>query len=99
MGPRPNGVGKALSGSPNPSLHDLRIHCPPSTRRFHTLRFRTVNQDPHSSSASATSGKFRVGIVGVSGYGGGEVLRLCATHPAFDLVYVAGEGSAGQNLG
>ncbi len=40
----------------------------------------------------------RVGIVGVSGYGGGEVLRLCATHPAFELVYVAGESSAGQKL-
>ena len=40
----------------------------------------------------------RVGIVGVSGYGGGEVLRLCATHPTFKLVYVAGEGSAGQKL-
>ncbi len=40
----------------------------------------------------------RVGIVGVSGYGGGEVLRLCATHPTFELVYVAGEGSAGQRL-
>ena len=40
----------------------------------------------------------RVGIVGVSGYGGGEVLRLCATHPDFELAYVAGEGSAGQKL-
>jgi N-acetyl-gamma-glutamyl-phosphate reductase len=40
----------------------------------------------------------RVGIVGVSGYGGGEVLRLCATHPLFNLVYVGGEGSAGQRL-
>jgi N-acetyl-gamma-glutamyl-phosphate reductase len=40
----------------------------------------------------------RVGIVGVSGYGGGEALRLSATHPAFELVYVAGEGSAGQKL-
>jgi N-acetyl-gamma-glutamyl-phosphate reductase len=40
----------------------------------------------------------RVGIVGVSGYGGGEVLRLCATHPSFEVVYVAGEGSAGQRL-
>jgi N-acetyl-gamma-glutamyl-phosphate reductase len=39
-----------------------------------------------------------VGIVGVSGYGGGEVLRLCATHPHFKLVYVAGESSAGQKL-
>ena len=42
--------------------------------------------------------KFKIGIVGVSGYGGGEVLRLCATHPSFEIVYVAGEGSAGQKL-
>ena len=40
----------------------------------------------------------RVGIVGISGYGGGEALRLCATHPTFELLYVAGEGSAGQKL-
>src|SRR5256885_16531150 len=40
----------------------------------------------------------RVGIVGVSGYGGGETLRLCAGHPAFEVVYVAGESSAGQKL-
>ena len=40
-----------------------------------------------------------VGIVGVSGFGGGEALRLCARHPAFELVYVAGESSAGQKLG
>jgi N-acetyl-gamma-glutamyl-phosphate reductase len=40
----------------------------------------------------------RVGIVGVSGYGGGEALRLCATHPSFKVVYVAGESSAGSPL-
>ena len=40
----------------------------------------------------------RIGIVGVSGYGGGEALRLCANHPSFEVVYVAGEGSAGQKL-
>jgi N-acetyl-gamma-glutamyl-phosphate reductase len=40
----------------------------------------------------------RVGIVGVSGYGGGEALRLCATHPGFEVVYVAGESSAGSPL-
>lgn len=42
---------------------------------------------------------FRVGIVGISGYGGGEVLRFCAGHPAFQVVYAAGESSAGQKLG
>jgi N-acetyl-gamma-glutamyl-phosphate reductase len=40
----------------------------------------------------------RIGIVGVSGYGGGEVLRLAASHPQFEVVYVAGEGSAGSKL-
>src|SRR5205807_1263881 len=40
----------------------------------------------------------RIGIVGVSGYGGGEALRLCASHPNFDVVYVAGESSAGSKL-
>ena len=41
----------------------------------------------------------RVGVVGVSGYGGGEILRLCARHPGVEVVYAAGESSAGQRLG
>jgi N-acetyl-gamma-glutamyl-phosphate reductase len=40
----------------------------------------------------------RIGIVGVSGYGGSELLRLCAGHPAFEIAYVGGESSAGQAL-
>lgn len=40
----------------------------------------------------------RVGIVGVSGYGGGEALRLLAQHPSFEVAYVAGESSAGARL-
>ncbi|MCA0938832.1 N-acetyl-gamma-glutamyl-phosphate reductase [Salipiger pacificus] len=40
----------------------------------------------------------RTGIVGISGFGGGEALRLIASHPSFDLVYAAGEGSAGSRL-
>lgn len=40
----------------------------------------------------------RVGIVGVSGYGGGELLRLCAGHPSFEVVYAAGSSSVGQRL-
>ena len=40
----------------------------------------------------------RVGIVGVSGYGGGEALRLCAGHPSLEVAYVAGESSAGAKL-
>jgi len=40
----------------------------------------------------------RIGIVGVSGYGGSELLRLCAGHPAFEIAYVGGESTAGQGL-
>ena len=40
----------------------------------------------------------RVGIVGISGYGGGETMRLVAGHPSFELAYAAGEGSAGSRL-
>ena len=40
----------------------------------------------------------RIGIVGVSGYGGSELLRLCAGHPSFEIAYVGGESTAGQAL-
>lgn len=40
----------------------------------------------------------RVGIAGISGFGGGEAMRLVANHPSFELVYAAGEGSAGSRL-
>ena len=40
----------------------------------------------------------QVGIVGVSGYGGSELLRLCAAHPSFKIVYVGGESTAGQSI-
>lgn len=40
----------------------------------------------------------RIGIIGVSGYGGSELLRLCAAHPSFEIAYVGGESSAGQSL-
>lgn len=49
--------------------------------------------------ARAPSARPRVGISGVSGYGGGEILRLLARHPRVEVVYVAGESSAGQRLG
>jgi N-acetyl-gamma-glutamyl-phosphate reductase len=45
------------------------------------------------------SSRKRVGVVGVSGYGGGEILRLCAQHTGVTVVYAAGASSAGQRLG
>lgn len=37
----------------------------------------------------------QVGIIGASGYTGAELLRLCAQHPEFDVVYATGESQAG----
>ena len=40
----------------------------------------------------------KIGIVGVSGYGGSELLRLCVGHPSFEIAYVGGDSTAGQSL-
>jgi N-acetyl-gamma-glutamyl-phosphate reductase len=41
----------------------------------------------------------QVGIVGVSGYGGSELLRICSAHPAFKVAHVGADRSAGRRLG
>ncbi|MBW4676117.1 MAG: N-acetyl-gamma-glutamyl-phosphate reductase [Desmonostoc geniculatum HA4340-LM1] len=46
--------------------------------------------------------KFRrvpVGIVGASGYGGVQLVRLLMDHPEVELVYLGGENSIGKSLG
>lgn len=40
--------------------------------------------------------KVAVGIVGASGYGGVQLVRLLLDHPQLELVYLGGEGSAGR---
>ncbi|HYW21145.1 MAG TPA: N-acetyl-gamma-glutamyl-phosphate reductase [Nodularia sp. (in: cyanobacteria)] len=47
-------------------------------------------------------GDFRrvpVGIVGASGYGGVQLVRLLMEHPGLELVYLGGESSAGKSFG
>ena len=40
----------------------------------------------------------RVGVVGASGYAGGELLRLLASHPSFDPSYIAAGTNAGEEI-
>lgn len=40
-----------------------------------------------------------VGVIGASGYAGGEVVRLIDDHPAMSLAVIAGHSSAGKTLG
>jgi len=49
-----------------------------------------VQQDPSRAR--------RVGIIGASGFTGAELLRLCAQHPAFDLVVATGDTQAGTRV-
>lgn len=42
---------------------------------------------------------YTVAVVGASGYAGGEMLRILAAHPAFEVTTVTGESSAGDKLG
>jgi N-acetyl-gamma-glutamyl-phosphate reductase len=42
------------------------------------------------------SGRIPVGIVGASGYGGVQLVRLLQDHPKLELVYVGGDSSAGK---
>lgn len=37
-----------------------------------------------------------IGIIGASGYTGAELLRLCAQHPSFNVVYATGDTQAGS---
>lgn len=45
------------------------------------------------------SEKTSVGIVGASGYGGVQLVRLLVEHPQVDIVYLGGDSSAGKEYG
>ncbi len=53
-------------------------------------------QDQHEQDQNVS---WRVGIIGVTGYTGAELLRLVHAHPEFELVYVAARETAGDRLG
>jgi N-acetyl-gamma-glutamyl-phosphate reductase len=43
-------------------------------------------------------GRVSVGIVGASGYGGVQLVRLLMDHPGVEVVYLGGESSAGKSF-
>ncbi|PHV62609.1 N-acetyl-gamma-glutamyl-phosphate reductase [Cyanobacterium aponinum AL20118] len=47
----------------------------------------------------SNSGKVSVGIVGASGYGGVQLVRLLLDHPEVEVVYLGGDSSAGKDYG
>ncbi|QZZ22988.1 N-acetyl-gamma-glutamyl-phosphate reductase [Leptothermofonsia sichuanensis E412] len=45
------------------------------------------------------TGRIPVGIIGASGYGGVQLVRLLMDHPRLELAYLGGESSVGQPFG
>ncbi|MBD2580266.1 N-acetyl-gamma-glutamyl-phosphate reductase [Oscillatoria sp. FACHB-1406] len=43
--------------------------------------------------------RVKVGIIGASGYGGVQLVRLLLDHPYVELVYIGGDSSAGKSFG
>jgi N-acetyl-gamma-glutamyl-phosphate reductase len=41
----------------------------------------------------------QVGIIGASGFAGAELMRLCAGHPEFEVVFASGDSQAGTPVG
>ncbi len=65
-----------------------------------------VIMSPHGSdipcfwlSIMGDAGAISVGIVGASGYGGVQLVRLILEHPQLKLTYLGGDSSAGKLLG
>ncbi|HEY9880843.1 MAG TPA: N-acetyl-gamma-glutamyl-phosphate reductase, partial [Leptolyngbyaceae cyanobacterium] len=44
------------------------------------------------------SNKVSVGIIGASGYGGVQLVRLLSEHPAAEITYLGGDSSAGKRF-
>src|SRR5215813_2423687 len=42
--------------------------------------------------------KIKVSVIGASGYGGAEAVRLLSTHPNVDIVHVTAESQQGQTM-
>jgi N-acetyl-gamma-glutamyl-phosphate reductase len=43
--------------------------------------------------------RISIGIVGASGYGGVQLVRLLQDHPAVEIAYLGGNSSAGKTMG
>ncbi|HEX5588683.1 MAG TPA: N-acetyl-gamma-glutamyl-phosphate reductase [Candidatus Limnocylindrales bacterium] len=54
---------------------------------------------PTSARTDGAAARIRVGIIGATGYVGGELVRLLAAHPSVELVGLTGRGRQGDPIG
>lgn len=51
-----------------------------------------------SAAKAQQSEKFRIGVLGASGYTGSEIIRLLANHPQFKITLMTADRKAGQSI-
>lgn len=59
----------------------------------------TSAPSPAVAAPKPSSGPIRVGVIGATGYVGGELIRLLARHPAIELVGLTARGRHGDAVG
>jgi len=56
-----------------------------------------INKSLQTKNSSSSSDPYRVAVIGASGYGGIQTIRLLRDHPGFQITYLAGNRSVGKN--
>ncbi|KAL2455780.1 putative N-acetyl-gamma-glutamyl-phosphate reductase [Abeliophyllum distichum] len=74
-----------------------------SNIRQFLLRASVASSTPKSLNFSEMkaqiSEKFRIGVLGASGYTGSEIIRLLVNHPNFEITLMTADRKAGQSIG
>ncbi|XP_047967586.1 probable N-acetyl-gamma-glutamyl-phosphate reductase, chloroplastic [Salvia hispanica] len=67
------------------------------------VRASVATSVPHNLQVEENQGnkleKFRIGVLGASGYTGSEIIRLLANHPNYQITLMTADRKAGQSIG
>ncbi|GFQ03855.1 phragmoplast orienting kinesin 2 [Phtheirospermum japonicum] len=75
----------------NSNVKRLCIRASVTTSTPQSLRLEELN--------ARKSEKYRIGVLGASGYTGSEIIRLLAAHPNFKITLMTADRKAGQSIG
>lgn len=64
-----------------------------------SVRPTSIDGSNASYRAASAGFRYRVAVAGATGYAGGEMLRILAEHPNFEVTAVTGHSSIGDKLG
>lgn len=74
----------------NSKVGAVRIIASVAPSATQTLQSTEIKDQKHQ--------KFRIGVLGASGYTGSEIIRLIANHPCFEITVMTADRKAGQSI-